>query len=81
VASVTHLNRSSPEAGGIPSSAVLDFILVIEQPSHWLEGFMLLRHGNVAAEGVAYAPRGAISVLALLTEQELHLNRHRPGGA
>ena len=64
MASVTHLNRSSPEAGGIPSSAVLDFILVIEQPRHWLEGFMLLRHGNVAAEGWRM-PRGAQSQYSL----------------
>ena len=61
--SVTHLNRSSPEAEGIPSSAVLDFIWVIEQHSHWLDrvqGFMLLRHENVAAEGWCM-PRGAQS--------------------
>jgi CubicO group peptidase (beta-lactamase class C family) len=51
---VTQLKRSSPEAEGIPSSAVLDFIRAVEQHDHPLNavhGFMLLRHGNVAAEG------------------------------
>src|SRR6266508_757687 len=54
MASVTQLKRSSPEAEGIPSSAVLDFIRAVEQHTHPLDavqGFMLLRHGNVAAEG------------------------------
>ena len=51
--SVTQLKRSSPEAEGIPSSAVLDFIRAVEQHDHPLDavhGFMLLRHGKVAAE-------------------------------
>src|SRR5512145_3043437 len=54
MASVTSLKRSSPEAEGIPSSAVLNFIRAVEQHTHPLDavqGFMLLRHGNVAAEG------------------------------
>lgn len=49
-----HLKRSSPEAEGIPSPAVLDFIRALEQhtqPLDAVHGFMLLRHGNVAAEG------------------------------
>jgi len=48
------LNRTNPEAEGISSSAVLDFIQAVEQHTHPLDavqGFMLLRHGNVAAEG------------------------------
>ena len=54
MASVTQLMRTNPEAEGIPSSAVLDFIRAVEQHTHPLDavqGFMLLRHGNVAAEG------------------------------
>ena len=55
MANVTQLKRSSPEAEGIPSTAVLDFIRAVEQPfGHPLDavqGFMLLRHGNVVAEG------------------------------
>ena len=58
--STTLLKRSSPEGEGIPSSAVLGFIEAIEQHAHPLDavqGFMLLRHGNVAAEGW-WAPYG-----------------------
>src|SRR5512146_879689 len=54
MASTTSFKRSSPEAEGIPSSAVSSFIEAIEQHAHPLDamqGFMLLRHGNVAAEG------------------------------
>lgn len=50
----TQLSRSNPEAEGIASSAVLDFIRAVEQHAHPLDalhGFMLLRHGNVVAEG------------------------------
>jgi CubicO group peptidase (beta-lactamase class C family) len=46
--------RSSPEAEGIPSSAILAFIQAVEQHTHPLDalhGFMLLRHGQVVAEG------------------------------
>jgi CubicO group peptidase (beta-lactamase class C family) len=52
--SITPLNRSNPEAEGISSSAILTFIRAVEQHLHPLDavhGFMLLRYGNVAAEG------------------------------
>jgi CubicO group peptidase (beta-lactamase class C family) len=67
---VTQLKRSSPEAEGIPSSAILDFIRAIEQHAHPLaavQGFMLLRHGNVAAEGwwTPYGPQSPHSVYSL----------------
>jgi hypothetical protein len=54
MAGITQFKRTNPEAEGIPSSAILDFIKAIEQHAHPLDavqGFMLLRHGNVAAEG------------------------------
>ena len=76
------LKRSNPEAEGISSSAVLDFIQAIEQhtqPLDALHGFMLLRHGNVVAKGW-WTPYGAgVPAHALLAEQELYLQRHRPG--
>ena len=65
--SVTSFKPSSPEAEGIPSSAILDFIHAVEQHTHpldALQGFMLLRHGNVAAEGW-WAPYGPASPHAL----------------
>jgi len=62
--------RTSPEAEGIPSEAILDFLDAVEQHEHPLEamqGFMLLRHGNVAAEGwwTPYGPDLPHSVFSL----------------
>ena len=71
MASVTHLKRSTPEAEGISSLAILDFIKAIEQPiGHPLDavqGFMLLRHGNVTAEGwwTPYGPQSPHSLYSL----------------
>lgn len=64
------LKRTSPEAEGIPSAAVLDFIRAIEQhprPLEAVHGFMLLRHGNVAAEGwwEPYGPQSPHSLFSL----------------
>ncbi len=53
--STTHpLRRRTPEAEGISSGAILDFIDALEEHQHPLDAvhsFMLLRHGNVVAEG------------------------------
>lgn len=70
MARVTQLKRSSPEAEGISSSAVLDLIRAVEQHTHPLDavqGFMLLRHGNVAAEGwwTPYGPQSPHSLYSL----------------
>src|SRR5215218_6381609 len=70
MASVAQLKRSSPEAEGIPSSAILDFVRAVEQHTHPLDavqGFMLLRHGNVAAEGwwTPYGPQSPHSLYSL----------------
>jgi CubicO group peptidase (beta-lactamase class C family) len=64
------LRRTSPEAEGIPSSAVLDFVRAVEKHAHPLDavqGFMLLRHGNVAAEGwwAPYGPEMPHSMFSL----------------
>ena len=51
---IIQLKRTNPEAEGIPSSAILKFIKALEQHTHPLDavqGFMLLRHGSVVAEG------------------------------
>jgi len=45
------LPRTSPEQQGIASSAVLQFVEAVERERHELHSFMLLRHGNVVAEG------------------------------
>jgi len=70
MANATTLKRSNPEAEGVSSSAILDFISAIEQHAHPLDavqGFMLLRHGNVAAEGwwKPYAPQSPHSLYSL----------------
>lgn len=43
--------RSTPEAHGISSAALLTFVQTIEQQIDALHSFMLLRHGQVVAEG------------------------------
>src|SRR6267142_1410306 len=45
------LPRSSPEAQGIPSSAILSFVEAADKNINSLNSFMLLRHGQVVAEG------------------------------
>jgi len=68
--STAQLKRTNPEAEGIPSSAILDFIQAVENHTHPLDavqGFMLLRHGNVTAEGwwTPYGPQYAHSLYSL----------------
>lgn len=52
------LPRSTPEAQGIPSAALLAFLSDAGQNLHDLHSLMLLRHGHVVAEGwwAPYAP-------------------------
>lgn len=45
------LPRSTPEAQGVSSSALLGFIDTAEQKINALHSFMLVRHGHVIAEG------------------------------
>ncbi len=68
--SPTQFKRTNPEAEGIPSAAVLDFVQAIEQHTHPMDavqGFMFLRHGNVAAEGwwLPYGPQNPHSLYSL----------------
>lgn len=46
-----HLPRSTPEAQGIDSAAILRFVQAAEAQISELHSFMLLRHGSVVAEG------------------------------
>src|SRR5262245_33452264 len=45
------LPRSSPEAQGVSSAAILSFIEAADNSIDSLHSFMLLRHGHVVAEG------------------------------
>lgn len=47
----TGLPRSAPEAQGVSSAAVLDFVTTAEEKINALHSFMLVRHGQVVAEG------------------------------
>jgi CubicO group peptidase (beta-lactamase class C family) len=51
VCSAADLPRSSPEAQGVSSPAVLAFVEAADQTIDSLHSFMLLRHGQVVAEG------------------------------
>jgi CubicO group peptidase (beta-lactamase class C family) len=55
----TQLERTSPEAQGMPSSAILAFVEAADRSLQYLHSFMLLRHGAVIAEGwwSPYAPQ------------------------
>lgn len=46
-----HLPRSQPEAQGIPSTAVIEFLNAVQERHLELHSLMLLRHGQVVAEG------------------------------
>lgn len=47
----TELTRCTPESQGMPSAAILAFVEEVNATIHELHSFMLLRHGNVLAEG------------------------------
>jgi len=47
----TDLPRSSPEAQGVSSAAVLSFVEAADRDIDSMNSFMLLRHGHVVAEG------------------------------
>jgi CubicO group peptidase (beta-lactamase class C family) len=53
------LTRATPESLGVDPAAVLAFVEGVEQKVGGLHSFMLLRHGQVAAEGwwTPYAPQ------------------------
>lgn len=43
--------RSTPEAQGIPSGAIRNFLAAVEKSGQEFHGFMVVRHGQVVAEG------------------------------
>jgi len=49
--SSTALPRSTPEAQGISSAAILDFVEAADKQVNAMHSFMLVRHGHVVAEG------------------------------
>src|SRR5215831_16587670 len=53
----TPLPRSTPEKQGISSAAILDFVEAADKQVNSIHSFMLVRHGQVVAEGW-WAPYG-----------------------
>ena len=47
----TPLPRSTPEAQGISSQAICEFVESVDQRINTLHSFMVVRHGHVVAEG------------------------------
>jgi CubicO group peptidase (beta-lactamase class C family) len=64
---VSSLPRSTPEAQGIPSAAIHAFVDAAERDLDALHSFMLLRHGQVVAEGwwEPYRPQGPHMLFSL----------------
>ena len=60
IGAAADLPRSTPEAQGIASSAILSFVEAIDKDVQSMNSFMLLRHGQVVAEGW-WAPYSAES--------------------
>ena len=50
-AAFTALPRSTPEAQGIPSETIRNFLAAVEKSGQEFHGFMVVRHGYVVAEG------------------------------
>jgi len=51
VAVAADLPRSAPEAQGVSSAAILDFVEAADKDIEAMNSFMLVRHGRVVAEG------------------------------
>lgn len=49
--SSSSLTRSTPEAEGVSSERILEYVTAADTSKHEFHSFMLLRHGNVIAEG------------------------------
>ncbi|MGZ5135800.1 MAG: serine hydrolase domain-containing protein, partial [Flavitalea sp.] len=45
------LPRSTPEAQGVSSAGIIDFLDAVSKSNHEFHSFMMLRHGKVIAEG------------------------------
>ncbi len=50
-AAQNQLQRTTPEQQGIASAAIIGFVEAVEEQIHDLHSFILVRHGNVVAEG------------------------------
>src|SRR5262245_60184765 len=72
------LPRSSPEAQGVSSPAVLEFVAAADKGIDSLHGFVLVRHGYVVVEGwwapyTAAAPHALFSLSKSFTATAVRL--------
>jgi CubicO group peptidase (beta-lactamase class C family) len=51
IAQTVSLPRSTPEAEGVSSKAIIEFLDAISRSNHEMHSMMILRHGKVIAEG------------------------------
>ena len=51
IAQSVSLPRSTPEAEGVSSKGIIDFLDAISKTKHEMHSIMILRHGKVIAEG------------------------------
>ena len=73
------LPRSSPEAQGVSSPAVLAFVAAADKQIDSLHSFMLVRHGHVVAE-CWWAPYAAQSPHSLFSlSKSFHIDGSRTG--
>lgn len=50
-ATASRLSRSTPESQGVSAQGILDFLAAVEREKFELHSLMILRHGQVVAEG------------------------------
>ena len=74
------LPRSTPESQGISSAAILEYIEAADRQVNSMHSFMLVRHGQVVAEGW-WRPYARHTRQVVVAEQELHFDRGGVGRA
>jgi CubicO group peptidase (beta-lactamase class C family) len=72
------LPRSTPEAQGVASSAIADFVESLQSTAHDIHSLMLVRHGRVVAEGwwapyAAHQPHSLYSISKSFTSTAIGL--------
>ena len=73
-AQVENLPRSTPEAQGVFSSEILEFIETADQKVNSMHSFMLLRHGLVVAEAWWKPESNSKQHVFMVAQQKLHVD-------
>ena len=67
--------RNTPESQGVSSAAILDFIRTADREVKSMHSFMLVCNGNVIAEAWWKPESADKAACAVVTEQELYIDR------